>query len=1680
MSFTTAEYIQGLLLEIEKFHDEVPPTSDLDKKAERFVDLGVLADAVDVAVGGFGDGAVTPETEVPNWLVHDPERPRRGLKGLVDRLRDPDDCAELVEYASVAAEKKGIDETDFFRFFVQLLDALGDRADDREAIALVASPGRPPVNPPHPSVLVPTLVTDTRSALLRLSPRHIHDGSIRLVHDDLFDLVRPHVGEPWDTTFVDGVREGLTAADDLVRALGRKPKPWNDFAVGGVLGSPAVKGRSAGLPVALARLAAEFPAELKNPGRLVATGVIESSEGEYFVKYMPEVTAKTKLAAARQGRPAALDADERPTWLLAPVDNPIAGVCPVTACEHGGRRTLADAARALWGSDWSSFVDSSVRILRKRAELEVNERRCPLYVGPKLFRYTSASELKIVEFFSAIVDGVAADASQSSWGVLGDKDGSGRSWIVLGAAERLRQQGWHTLNLRVASSQGTLPDPHAVAELAKLQLPRGCARCLVTLDDVRFAEDAGDPTTIEEFVSVINNAGFHVLLVLDSRVRGWADNQFWDTTRAPLTVSGLSADEQDRLVAEAAKLSAVHPGMVEGRNVLARLHWIAVNSSAAVLDREDLDLTSLLGDKGRAFAVSAAMTLLGMRANARYLCELVADENVIAQLRELSVIDANAILNAVSIDNSRGAQAASTNALVYYLRWLLDPHRKELSDAAAILTRLRQETCSYALNRLLGRPGGGHGWLDWELIDSALESSNYFGVAQLVNALLQQGCVPRPQKRRLIRALALSIAGADIADMSARRLAWSLNILWQNCSLMDGTVLHQVRQSLSPPRIQAALCESNRISGRWRLVRELGHIFNFINTENARRDLLDVIERCHHQMFTTSRPDHAPELGAALLLHDEIERVRGVQRTAEDLAIDHDWIKPLIEQTADDTWRLDARFALSALQARFLSPGPDPNELASWITRTEGKWTIHELNKALAYLKASRPRLAEKVAYIALESGLSESLGQQITAVPPSTGAEMLFLLLRLAPAGTIGLHYELTADGYLPRREAVTSLAKQITRFADYKGVGRLFTALASEKREMTDLGSESLGQAVVDALSGEYLTIALRAARRSVALNLISAILDNDVVLDTSICQGLLNEVRTMVADGTKVQSSVIAAILVELLEAEELGQFRLPNGWLLADELCKLLDVKNIDTEMIHVTDEVMLSLLARLAKHLETKKCTPPAQWAATRYAKAFRRPGPGLPCMICDSIKTSEPVKVLAIADQMEAVLRRGSHENPRRAVQEALLWHWDRDLAPARRPVRVREPGQLAKALGLIASLEVPEALSRFDDEHIVTHLLRATPAEAGEIAIALNRADPDVAVRVREVVTESERGRILNRLTAKEHFARLRFKAFRQFELGRWKIDPDIVERLYKEAEYSAANTLSVPTMVEALRVVARMDFHRASHIARIFSTKNVAAAYKSRGRDREQRLALAGAMQAIYASETAAEVMRDIVERGTFTRLPPRILAIGIDRAMDVLPNVTADACLSHAEAEIDRLTSGYGVSADVQLTGIGDLASRLSCWYGGDFVYLDGVPTALDGKEAIANVLWALAFVDFEGHAPYWDAAMERLLGGEHPAGPNEAAQVLVALHRRDAVGSLDEQSLRGLMKLSANAGPTQHRLVRKVIGATLPPVLQSALASTAEAWQLQASAPWRRLHADNRHTKWIADQAKRLQA
>lgn len=202
------------------------------------------------------------------------------------------------------------------------------------------------------------------------------------------------------------------------------------------------------------------------------------------------------------------------------------------------------------------------------------------------------------------------------------------------------------------------------------------------------------------------------------------------------------------------------------------------------------------------------------------------------------------------------------------------PYRKELSDAASIFTRLRQETCSYALNRLIGRPGTGRGRLDWEFIYAALESSNYFGVAQLVNALLQQGCVPRPEKRRLVRTLALSITGADIADLSARSLAWSLNILWQNRSPVEAADLQQVRQSLSPPRVEVALSESNRISGRWRLVRELGHFYNVIDTDAARRDLLDVIERRHHQLFTTSRPDHAAELGAALLLHNELQRAR--------------------------------------------------------------------------------------------------------------------------------------------------------------------------------------------------------------------------------------------------------------------------------------------------------------------------------------------------------------------------------------------------------------------------------------------------------------------------------------------------------------------------------------------------------------------------------------------------------------------------------------------------------------------------------------------------------------------------------------------------------------------------------------------------------------------------------------
>lgn len=401
----------------------------------------------------------------------------------------------------------------------------------------------------------------------------------------------------------------------------------------------------------------------------------------------------------------------------------------------------------------------------------------------------------------------------------------------------------------------------------------------------------------------------------------------------------------------------------------------------------------------------------------------------------------------------------------------------------------------------------------------------------------------------------------------------------------------------------------------------------------------------------------------------------------------------------------------------------------------------------MAYLKASRPRLAEKVAHIALQSGLSESLREQITAVPPTIGAEMLFLLLRLAPADTITLHYELTEDGYLPRPEAGAGVVEQIIRFAE--GVGRLFTALASEKREMTDLGAESLGQAVLDSLSGRYLSVAMRAAHRSVALHLISAIQDNDVVLDTGICQDILQEMQVMVADAAQVQSSVVAEILVKLHEAEEYGQFAFPDERLLADELWKVVDVKNINVAMVHATDDVMLSLLARLAKHLETKRRMPLAGWAAIRYAQAFRRPGPGVPCMICEGSETSDPVKVLLTAEQMEAVLRRGSHEDPRRAIGWAT--------------------GESPRIDGFFG---VPEALSRLDDDYIATELLGAAPGEAGDIVIALQHADRNVAMRVREHLTEPERRRILEGLTMDEHHARLRFRAFHQFALGAWVVD--------------------------------------------------------------------------------------------------------------------------------------------------------------------------------------------------------------------------------------------------------------------------------------------------------------------
>ena len=89
-----------------------------------------------------------------------------------------------------------------------------------------------------------------------------------------------------------------------------------------------------------------------------------------------------------------------------------------------------------------------------------------------------------------------------------------------------------------------------------------------------------------------------------------------------------------------------------------------------------------------------------------------------------------------------------------------------------------------------------------------------------------------------------------------------------------------------------------------------------------------------------------------------------------------------------------------------------------------------------------------------------------------------------------------------------------------------------------------------------------------------------------------------------------------------------------------------------------------------------------------------------------------------------------------------------------------------------MASLGVPEALSRLDDDYIATELLGAAPGEAGDIVIALQHADRNVAMRVREHLTEPERRRILEGLTMDEHHARLRFRAFHQFALGAWVVD--------------------------------------------------------------------------------------------------------------------------------------------------------------------------------------------------------------------------------------------------------------------------------------------------------------------
>ena len=1679
MSTDRGAIVQGLLLEIDAVLSRFPTRASVERAPDAAVEaldhLFQLVDGADVALGDVTGTTPADVAAIPAWLV---DGDGGGVSGLLDRLADPHDFGDELIRAEVTDRAQ---RPDWITVFQRLHAAVAPALERTPEPTIVAGAGT--LARRRSDILVP-IVKDGRGASLRLRRSTRLSGQPFLGHDDLPDPLAPLVRPAWSASFERGVVDGQRAAGlllaDLAEAEHRASADGRTgadgrYLVSGILGQPELSQGSAALPVALNIVGGHF--RRLGPPPLAATGVIGVDDKDAcWLEPMSEDMAVAKLGAVRLTERAVTDADGTPAFLLAPIEAPVRGVRPVRpGCQHLARPHLRDAAAAMWGRAWRDLEEAHVTAALGRAGLERMPRRVnALLVANEPLDLPCETASRLAQHF-AYAAATPTGAAYRTWGVIGGSSGSGRTWIALATADQLEAQGWHVLRVRRNEVFGELPDVRQLLAAARIALPACPTHSLIVLDDVRDIDDSvlgGED--ISHFADSVNDAGFHLLLVVDGRRRrSLTGATEWNTDRAPATESGLGRMQQDAIVQAALdRVGMQNPLIqVEGTSLTSRLRWVARHSAGrARLDRPPVHLPARTRHHARtAFAAGAALARLGVRPRPAYLRMRSLSPGEVRAVRGLAEFECDEVLDGLT--GSESQTMLSARALADYLTWTLQ--QQMLEDVARVLNRLLVQGRADIVELLVGHSTDEipSGQLEWSSVMRALSTGNHAAVARLVAPL--RSCLGRYALSRVVHQLAQAvIAAEDGPPETPDDLARSLWTLYENRKVLrvfgeetaDALIVN-VQRSLTRERLWRALESSRGIGNRWYLVRALARIID----DPARFSRL--LAEIKDDLFATERPWSSQELGAALRLHKEIEGVREAPGRREHLRVDRRWVAPILDQSESDLRHIAARMALAGLKWLY-GELPDVGRIARDLVEAPDAWNIHQLLEGLGHLEQASPQLAGEFVRTAMRAGLNTVLSGRLTSIAPISAGECISLLIKLDPQGTYELHYERTAQGgTVPRPDAVAAVVAQLRAMPDIKGIGKLFHALATEIRDI-EMPDVPFVQEVVDALGAEFVLAGMDTPRATVASHFVASILANDVVVGPELSERWLNTVLTELRRTRGRLDS--AAKTMALLEAEEREQLTLgPRNAL--EEVSALFRDRIDLVDLLREADSAeLLGLVDRLSTYIDVRRSNAFRDWSATRYAATYAKASHG--CSFCRLQRGGEAESLLSAARTIQSTLRRGGHPHPDAVVRTEMEEHW---FQHGRRDttIRVYTAGAAAQVLALARRLRSPRLAACIEDDALTDHLLTARPTELATIVASLHALDPArVAALKQRLADDGALGGILDAVSGTDYGLRVRLVAYRQLERADWQLDARRRDAIHDAAISALSSSRSVPNIAEAVRAVARRQLDKAVQLARLRGPRGFDDLLPLRHAYTSYRVTLAGRLQGVMAVDAARAVLDTGLVSAAET-LAPVYAAQLFDRVMDLRPDA-----LKEVAATLTRRARSAAASlvpdGDLHLVGVGDLAARHVQWTG-EPLRVSAPPWVLLGTNSASEALWALAWIECPGWDRLWARALDRL--GEHDAGlmsATQCAHVLGALLRRNGLDRIPPELFDAVVRGAASANARAMRILAWQLKLGAPAAVRTALDTHARAWDAALNDPWWTSDPDRRAAIAAVRAARRM--